>query len=78
MGADAWQLSKRLPLLRQVKSATIDGQTGELSMTDDGSIHREQLWAQFRNGRPELLPELEATEPETAEEGTLGSPVQGE
>lgn len=78
MGADAWQLSKRLPLLRQVESATIDGQTGELSMTDNGSIHREQLWAQFRNGRPELLPELEDTEPETAEEETLGSPVQGE
>lgn len=78
MGADAWQLSKRLPLLRQVKSATIDGQTGELSMTDDGSIHRKQLWAQFRNGRPELLPELEAAEPETAGEETFGSPVQGE
>ena len=55
MGADAWQLSKRLPLLHQVSDATIDGQTGELSMTPDGAIHRKQLWAQIRNGQPELL-----------------------
>ena len=26
-------------------------------MTPEGSIHREQLWAQFRNGAPELIPE---------------------
>ncbi|WP_227539331.1 penicillin-binding protein activator [Marinobacter sp. Arc7-DN-1] len=58
MGADAWHLSKRLPLLRQVDSASIAGQTGVLTMTPYGSIHREQLWAQFRNGTPELLPKL--------------------
>ncbi|WP_100640161.1 penicillin-binding protein activator [Marinobacter salexigens] len=56
MGADAWQLSKRLPLLRQVQSASIDGHTGQLTMTREGSIHRHQLWAQFRKGTPELLP----------------------
>ncbi|NMT63999.1 LppC family lipoprotein [Marinobacter orientalis] len=65
MGADAWNLSKRLPLLRQVEDATIDGQTGKLSMTSDGSIHRQQLWAKFRNGTPERLPPLE---PSTVEE----------
>lgn len=55
MGADAWQLSKRLPLLRQVDGAAIDGQTGRLTMTPDGRVHREQLWARFENGRPKLL-----------------------
>lgn len=59
MGADAWQLSKRLPLLRQVDTASISGQTGVLTMTRAGSIHREQLWAQFRNGVPERLPKIE-------------------
>ncbi|MBW4935622.1 penicillin-binding protein activator [Marinobacter sp. F4206] len=59
MGADAWQLSKRLPLLRQVETASIDGQTGVLTMTSEGSIHREQLWAQFQNGSPKLLPKPE-------------------
>lgn len=59
MGADAWNLSKRLPLLQQVEGSSIDGQTGRLTMTPEGSIHREQLWAQFRNGTPEKLPPLE-------------------
>ncbi|MCS5561427.1 MAG: penicillin-binding protein activator, partial [Marinobacter nauticus] len=55
MGADAWQLSKRLPLLRQVEDAAIEGQTGILTMDPDGSIHREQRWAQFQGGTPKLL-----------------------
>ncbi|WP_323752905.1 penicillin-binding protein activator [Marinobacter sp.] len=55
MGADAWQLSKRLPLLQQVKDAAINGHTGTLTMTPSGSIHREQLWAKFINGTPEVL-----------------------
>lgn len=62
MGADAWNLSKRLPLLRQVEGSSIDGQTGKLAMTPVGSIHREQLWAQFRNGTPEKLPPVETPE----------------
>jgi len=72
MGADAWQLSKRLPLLRQVESASISGQTGVLTMTSEGSIHREQLWAQFRNGVPELIPDpvTEESEAENPEQET--------
>jgi outer membrane PBP1 activator LpoA protein len=72
MGADAWQLSKRLPLLKQVESASIAGQTGVLTMTSQGSIHREQLWAQFRNGVPELIPNpvTEESEAETPEQET--------
>ncbi|MFO8140442.1 MAG: penicillin-binding protein activator [Marinobacter sp.] len=71
MGADAWQLSKRLPLLNQIEGASIDGQTGVLTMTPDGVIHRQQLWAQFRSGRPELAPEL--TEPDISEQVLPGS-----
>lgn len=55
MGSDAWKLSKRLPLLKQVETASIDGQTGKLTMTSEGSVQRQQLWAQFRNGVPNLL-----------------------
>ncbi|WP_336367266.1 penicillin-binding protein activator [Marinobacter sp. C2H3] len=65
MGADAWRLSKRLPLMRQVPDAQIDGLTGVLTMTNSGRVHREQLWARFRNGVPERLPDL-APEEETA------------
>ena len=67
MGADAWQLSKRLPLLRQVENATIQGHTGVLSMTDTGSIQRKQLWAQFQNGVPRVLPNLEPKRDEAPE-----------
>lgn len=66
MGADAWDLSKRLPLLRQVEGASLNGQTGILTMTPQGSIHREQLWARFRSGTPELL----TTMPEEDTSGT--------
>ena len=65
MGADAWQLSKRLPLLQQVESASLQGQTGTLTMTQEGSIHRQQLWARFQNGAPVLIPD--APEPDTEE-----------
>ncbi|MBW0148713.1 penicillin-binding protein activator [Marinobacter sp. CAU 1620] len=72
MGADAWQLSKRLPLLRQVETASIDGQTGVLTMSPQGSIHREQLWAQFQNGTPKLIPDPEPRLAEPAQEDRSG------
>lgn len=75
MGADAWQLSKRLPLLRQVDSASLEGQTGVLTMTRQGSIHRHQLWARFTNGKPELLPERPPAEDEQEVDSTdMGQP----
>ncbi|MGO1233455.1 MAG: penicillin-binding protein activator, partial [Marinobacter sp.] len=69
MGADAWQIAKRLPLLRQIESASIDGLTGTLTMNDNGSIHRQQLWAQFRNGEAVLI-EDDETSSETSDETT--------
>ncbi|MEC7814876.1 MAG: penicillin-binding protein activator [Pseudomonadota bacterium] len=63
MGADAWQLSKRLPLLQQVDGAAIQGQTGTLTMTADGRILREQIWARMDNGTPIVIqPEPEMSE----------------
>lgn len=66
MGADAWHLSKRLPLLQQVPGATIAGQTGTLAMTPSGSIRRYQRWARFTSGTVELLPELTPILPQTS------------
>ncbi|MDX1757867.1 MAG: penicillin-binding protein activator [Marinobacter sp.] len=57
MGTDAYKLSTRLPLLENVEGSMIEGQTGQLSMAENGSVHRTQLWAQFVNGTPRLLPE---------------------
>ncbi len=75
MGADAWQLSKRLPLLRQVEAASLDGQTGTLTMTPEGSIHRQQMWAQFQQGTPRLLPDL-PPEADTSETPVEPAPAE--
>jgi len=42
-------------------------------MDDTGSVHREQLWARFENGVPDLLPSQprsgkEAEQPSSAEQ----------
>lgn len=57
MGADAYKLTTRLPLLEQMPDSVINGHTGVLSMSSDGRIHRRQLWAQFENGTPQPMPE---------------------
>jgi len=73
MGADAWQLSKRLPLLQQVSDARIKGQTGHLTMNERGVISRQQLWARFQNGEPAPAPEF--NQQRTREDTTSGEPV---
>lgn len=61
MGADAYQIGNRLALLDQVDNASLEGQTGHLSMTADGKVRREQQWAQFRNGVPVRLNDAPAS-----------------
>jgi len=58
LGADAYLLSSRLPLLRQVPNSVVDGHTGTLTMSDNGEIHRKLDWAIFRGGTPHILPPL--------------------
>lgn len=58
LGADAYLLSSRLPLLRQVPNSVVDGHTGTLTMAANGRIHRKLDWAMFKDGRPVLLPPL--------------------
>lgn len=70
MGADAFHLSTQLPLLDQVEGSSVDGQTGTLTMTQDGRIQRTQRWAYFNQGTPKLLPDV----PTSEEEGTNTNP----
>lgn len=78
MGVDAYRLSKRLPLLRQVEGSSVQGLTGRLTMGPDGRVQREQLWAIFEQGTPRLLPEPESKgEAEAGEaEANETEPVQ--
>lgn len=76
MGVDAYRLSKRLPLLKQVEGSSVEGLTGRLTMTADGKIERQQLWAVFEQGSPRLLPELPAGNGETSTPEQSGSEGQ--
>ncbi|QFT55978.1 penicillin-binding protein activator [Microbulbifer sp. THAF38] len=52
LGADAFRLYPRLPMLRQFPEQKIYGLTGALSLSADGRVVREQMWAQIEKGIP--------------------------
>lgn len=54
MGADAWALSTRLPLMQQVSDTRVDGHTGELWLDQNNRVHRSQMWGVFREGVPAI------------------------
>jgi len=51
LGADAYDLAPRLELLHHVKNSQLEGQTGTLSISDQGKIERHLHWAEFDKGR---------------------------
>jgi hypothetical protein len=69
MGADAYRLSSKLPLLRQIRDSEVEGLTGMLTMTENGVVHRQQPWAIFTRGIPEPLPSSGNDEPRKAQFG---------
>ncbi|WP_404368457.1 penicillin-binding protein activator [Marinobacter sp.] len=75
MGADAYRLSARLPLLEQVENSAIQGLTGRLTMTENGTIRREQLWAVFEQGKPVLLPGQSTGEQDESESDRQNDPL---
>ena len=66
MGYDAYQLIAALFAARTDQMQEIDGATGKLYLDHDGRVHRHLAWAQFQNGEPVALPELE----------NVGGPIQ--
>jgi len=66
MGYDAYQLIAALFAARTDQMQEIDGATGKLYLDDDGRVRRNLAWAQFQNGEPVALPELE----------NIGGPIQ--
>ena len=52
LGADAFRLYPRLPMLRQFPNQRVYGLTGALSLTPDGRVVREQIWAKIDQGAP--------------------------
>jgi len=51
MGIDAWTLANHFSEMRQMPGFRIDGNTGQLSATEDCVINRKLTWSQYRQGQ---------------------------
>lgn len=69
-GADAVALAGRMD--RLLKGSTLDGLTGELSVTPTGMVERQPRWGQFRQG---LIQPVDPTD-DAALPGSLTSPAR--
>ncbi|WP_426578015.1 penicillin-binding protein activator [Xenorhabdus stockiae] len=73
MGIDAWSLANHFTQLQQASGFNMNGESGELSATNDCTIYRQLPWMQFSNGR--IMLENRMTENNAAEntDSTLNS-----
>lgn len=55
MGLDAYHLVHNLNYLQNNQYARFPGETGNLYLDENGRIHRDLVWAQFRKGLPIYL-----------------------
>lgn len=53
MGVDAYELGRRLPLIKLLPSSELYGATGTLKAEPDHRIHRNLSWARFVDGVPQ-------------------------
>jgi len=52
LGVDAFNIIQNLQYLQSHDYARFSGETGNISMDENLRLHRELLWAQFKNGVP--------------------------
>jgi len=55
LGIDAYRLIPHLGQLENQDTVSFPGETGALSMSDRGRIHRKLMWAEFSRGLPLVL-----------------------
>ena len=55
MGVDAFRLYPRLKQLSALPHSRIFGVTGDLSIDEQGKIHRKMPFAIFKRGRPTAI-----------------------
>ncbi|AMX04068.1 penicillin-binding protein activator [Microbulbifer thermotolerans] len=67
LGADAFRLFPRIPMLRRFPEQRVHGLTGALSLTADGRIVREQIWARIKKGAPVPITTTEEVAPQPVE-----------
>jgi len=66
LGVDSYHVLYNLNLLSKYKYARFAGQTGNIYMDDNKRLHRELLWARFRNGNARYIDTTNIPEPETS------------
>lgn len=59
LGIDAYQLPVKLAELAALPYERFNGLTGNIKMRAGNKLYRELNWAQFVNGKPVLLPQLQ-------------------
>ena len=52
LGVDAYNIIQNLRFLQSHDYARYSGETGSISMDDNQRLHRQLLWAKFKNGKP--------------------------
>lgn len=57
LGIDAYTLMTQLDALQRNRESPIQGETGNLFLDDKNRVHRQLLWARFKEGEPRLLGE---------------------
>ena len=55
LGVDAYNIVQNLKYLQSHDYARYSGETGSISMDENQRLHRELLWARFKNGKPVYL-----------------------
>ncbi|SIT09344.1 hypothetical protein SAMN05421760_11453 [Neptunomonas antarctica] len=55
LGIDAYNLYPYLQQLSAAQGAILQGETGQLSLTQNNKIHRHLQWAVFDNGTPRII-----------------------
>ena len=61
LGMDAWMLINNLNTLTSDSRVELDGFTGKLSLTPEGRVRRQLLWAQYRDGKSVRLKPIKFT-----------------
>lgn len=72
LGMDSYAILPHLNRISQEQAARFSGVTSGLSLDRDGRLHRQLMWARFRNGIPRLIDSLEGAMDRIAKDAKPG------
>jgi len=68
LGIDSYNIMRNLNYLQNHEYARFSGETGNIYMDDNRRLHRELIWAKFRNGKPRYIDTTTPPKPEASHE----------